>query len=120
MANVKTWAGDPRGWSKAETMMFVSRTTRIMRRAEGIPAAPSWLLRSPPRSHRRKADRDQLAWIVSRTSGAIPVPSHAPAPAGHTARSRGHAPALWRPEPWFARREDQWSKSWDHASINHI
>jgi len=54
-ASKNTSAGGPRGWSNAESMIFVSRTTRIMRRCGG-PAARR---RFQPQSHPWTADRVQ-------------------------------------------------------------
>src|SRR6516162_8980002 len=120
IASTKTRAGGPRGCSKAETMMLVSRTTRIMSpAAAGIHVSLCAQLQSLCQSHRQRADRGLLAWKFPRIFGATPVQDHAPRPAGHIARSRGHAPELWQLEPLFARREDQWSTSW-HPHSDHI
>src|SRR5689334_10565682 len=120
-ANRKTWAGAPSGFSNAETMIFVSRTIRIMsrigHRSHAAPFEPPQSLRQ---SLRRTNDPGQSASSSPRICVASRARGRAPAPAGRTARPilQAHAPSP--PMLPFAPPEDRLSAPWIPHSFNRI
>src|SRR5215469_5684026 len=125
-ASVNSCADGPKGCNRAETMIFVSRTTRVMNPvATGIGAGLYGRRQFRRRSLPSKADRDRRLWRFPKTCRAIPVPDRVRAAAGHIPRQKCLLRVPWPRAMLFARQEFRWStRSWAflyfiarHASV---